>query len=56
VLERSQKCLYFFFVLKSGVVGTNGYFQGPQNRAREFGLSRAETTRSMPKQRNFTAT
>jgi len=42
VPERSQKCLYFFFVLKSSVIGTDGYFQGPQHRAREIRLSRAE--------------
>jgi hypothetical protein len=40
VLQRSQKCLYFFFVFKPSVVGTDGYFQGPQDRAREFRLSR----------------
>src|SRR5258706_532057 len=42
VPERSQKRPYFFFVLKSCVVRANGYFQGPQHRAREIALSRAE--------------
>src|SRR5450755_4090528 len=54
VPERGQKRPYFFFVLKSGVVGTNGYFQGPQHRAREIRLSRAEMALRKP-QFSFTS-
>src|SRR5579862_1797086 len=42
VPERRQKRPNFLFVVKSGVIGTNGDLQGPQHMAREIGLSSAE--------------